>query len=79
MRLSATVARDDPAEVEAMELTSGHTGIALATNIPAQHAKTKHQATRTKPPVTTPWAVASPTNLTTYDIQEGVFFHLRIN
>ena len=49
------------------------------TNIPAQHAKTKHQAARTKPPTTTTWAVASPTNLTTYDIQGGVFFLLRIN
>ena len=71
MRLSATV--------ETMEITARHMGIALETNIPAQHAKTKHQATRTKSPATKPWAVASPTNLTTYDIQGGVFFHLRIN
>ena len=58
MRLSATVARDDPDPVERMAITAGHMGIALETNIPAQHAKTKHLATKTEPPVTTPWAVA---------------------
>ena len=79
MHLSAIVAHDDPASDATMEITAGHMGIALETNIPAQHAKTKHQAIRTKPPATTPWAVASPTNLTPYDIQGGVFFQLRIN
>ena len=79
MRLSATVTRGDPTSIETMEITAGHMDIALERNIPAQHDKTKHQATRTMPLATTPWAVASPTNLTTYDIQGGVFFHLRIN
>ena len=79
MCLSTIVARDDPASVATMEITAGHMGIALATSIPVQHAKTKHQAIRTKRPATTPWAVASPTNLTPYDIQGGVFFQLRID
>ena len=42
MRLSAIVASDDPASVATMEITAGHMGIALAKNIPAPHAKTKH-------------------------------------
>ena len=58
MHLSATVARDDPDPIETMEITAGRMGIALETNIPAQHAKTKHPATKTEPPTTTPWAVA---------------------
>ena len=58
MRLSATVAHDDRNPVETMEITAGHMGIALETNIPAKHAKTKHPATKTAPPATTPWAVA---------------------
>ena len=79
MCLSATVTRDDPASAEKMEITAGYIDIALETNIPAQPAKTKHQAKKTKPPKTIQWAVALPTNLTTYDIQGGVFLHLRIN
>ena len=58
MRLSATIARNDPIPVDTVEITAGHMGIALETNIPAQHAKTKHPATKTEPPATTPWAVA---------------------
>ena len=58
MRLSATVAHDNPDPVKTMEITAGHMGITLETNIPAQHAKTKHPATKTEPPATTPWAVA---------------------
>ena len=61
-----------------MAIIAGHMGIALETNTTAKHAKTKPQATRTEPPATTPWAVAKPINLNTYDIQGGVFFHLRI-
>ena len=78
IRLSASVARDDPDSVETMEITAGCMDIALETNIPAKHAKTKRQATKTEPPATTPWVVASPTNRTTYDIQGGVFLHARI-
>ena len=78
MRLSGTIARDDPDPGETMEIIAGHMGIALETNTPARHAKSKHQATRTGPPAQTPWAVAKPTNLNTYDIQRGVVFHLRI-
>ena len=58
MRLSATVARDDPEPVETMEITAGCMGIASETNIPAKHAKTKQLATKTAPPATTPRAVA---------------------
>ena len=58
MRLSRTIAHDDPDPGETMEIIARHMGIALETNIPAKHAKTKHQATRTEPPVTTPWVVA---------------------
>ena len=58
MRLSATVACDDPDPVKTIEITAGCMGIALETNIPAKHAKTKHPATKTAPPATTPWAVA---------------------
>ena len=78
MRLSGTIAHDDPDPGETMEIIAGHMCIALETNTTAKHAKTKHQATRTGPTVTTPWAVAKPINLNTYDIQGGVFFHLRI-
>ena len=78
MRLSGTIACDDPDPGETMAIIAGHMGIALETNTPATHAKTKHQVTRTGLPVTTPWAAAKPTNLNTYDIQGGVFFHLRI-
>ena len=78
MRLSGTIARDDPDPGETMAIMAGHMGIALETNTTAKHAKTKPQATRTEPPATTPWAVAKPINLNTYDIQGGVFFHLRI-
>ena len=78
MRLSGTIARDDPDPSETMAIIAGHMGIALETNTTVKHAKTKPQATRTEPPVTTPWAVAKPINLNTYDIQGGVFFHLRI-
>ena len=58
MVLSATVVRDHPDPVKTMEITARPMGIALETNIPAKHAKTKHLATKTKPPATTPWAVA---------------------
>ena len=78
MCLSGTIARDNPDPSKTMEIIAGHMGIALETNTPAKHAKTKHQATRTGPPATIPWAVAKPTNLNAYDIQGGVFFHLRI-
>ena len=78
MHLSRTNACDDPDPGETMAIIVGHMGIALETNTPAKHAKTKHQATRTGPPATTQWAVAKPTNLNTYDMQGGVFFHLRI-
>ena len=78
MRLSRTIAHSDPGPGETMEIIAGHMGITLETNTPAKHAKTKHQATRTKPPATTPWAEAQPNNPNTYDIQGGVFFHLRI-
>ena len=78
MRLSGTITHDDPDPGETMEIIAGHMGIALETNTPAKYAKTMHQATMTGPPTTTPWAAAKPTNLNTYDIQGGVFFHLRI-
>ena len=78
MRLSGTIACDDPGPGETMAIIAGHMGIVLETNTPATHAKTKHQVTRTGPPATTPWAAAKPTNLNTDDIQGGVFFHLRI-
>ena len=58
MCLSGTIARDDPDPGETMEIIVGHMGIALETNIPVKHAKTKHQATRTEPPATTSWVVA---------------------
>ena len=79
MRLSTTAAHDDPNPGETMPITAGRMGITLETNTPAKHAKTKHPATKTEPPATTPWAAASTTNPTTYDMQGGVFFHLRIN
>ena len=78
MRPSGTIAHDDPGPSETMEIIAGHMGITLETNTTAKHAKTKHQATRTGPPATTPWAVAKPINLNTYDIQGGVFFQLMI-
>ena len=78
MRLSTKIARDDPEPVETMAITAGRMGIALETNIPVKHAQTRHPATKTAPPATTPWAVASPTNLTTYDMQGGVSLYLRI-
>ena len=78
MRLSGTIARDDPDSGETMEIIAGHMGIASESNTTAKQAKTKHQATRTEPPATIPWVVAKPINLNTYDIQGGVFFHLRI-
>ena len=78
MRLSGTIARDDRDPGETMAAIAGHMGITLETNTTAIHAKTKPKATRTEPPATTPWAVAKPINLNTYDIQGGVFFHLRI-
>ena len=58
MRLSTTVAHDDPDPIKTIEITTGHMGIALETNTLAKHAKTKHPATKTVPPMTTPWAVA---------------------
>ena len=58
MHLSGTIIRDAPDPGETMEIIAGHMGITLETNIQAKHAKTKHQATRTEPPVTTPWVVA---------------------
>ena len=79
MHLSGTIARDDPDPGETVAIIAGHMDIALEANTTAKHAKTKPQATRTEPPATTPWAVAKPINLNTYDIQGGVFFHLRIS
>ena len=55
---SATIICDDPDPVATMETTAGRMGIALETNIPVKHAKTKRPATKTTPPVTPPWAVA---------------------
>ena len=45
MRLSGTIARDDPDPGETMAIIAGHMGIALETNTTAKHAKTKPQAT----------------------------------
>ena len=53
MRLSGTIPRDDPDPGKTMEIIAGHMGIALEINTPAKHAKTRHQATKTKPPMTT--------------------------
>ena len=58
MHLSGKITHDDPDPDETMAIITGHMGTALEINIPAKHAKTKHQATRTKPLATTPWAVA---------------------
>ena len=44
MRLSGTIARDDPDPGETMEIIAGHMGIVLETNTPAIHAKS------TRPP-----------------------------
>ena len=54
MHLSATVAHNDPHPVVTMGITAGRMVIALETNTPVKHAKTRPPATKTVPPVTTP-------------------------
>ena len=51
----------------------GHMAIGLATNTQVPPAKTKPQATKTMPPVKTPWAAVRPTNPAPPDRKGGVY------
>ena len=50
----------------------GHMAIGLATNTQVPPAKTKLRATKTMPPVKTPWAAVKPTNPAPLDRKGGV-------
>ena len=56
-----------------MATTVGHTATVLETNTQVPPAKTKSLATKTMPPVPTPWVAVRPTNPALLDSEGGVY------